>query len=291
MSQFVIGGTQNTPVAFYNVTASGPVTIQQLTFSVSGIGITAVIAGGVTFPVVNGVATASGLNMPVPQGYAGLAIPVSVNYAQVGVNGVPSGNTNYITLSSIKYINSSGVIQTLPTAVNSNIMELVGGSPVVSLIATQNSLSTGLVKVGSISVSANSLGGNIKVTSLPITLNIAGGVISTSTSVSLYDETTGQTVPVTLGTMISGYGGSTTLILNSNNTITPGTPHVYDVFVPVLAVPGAAGSATLSLSMPSAANFAFTDINGGATGITGAGSNGTPVYIVNYPTNSVSIHN
>ncbi len=279
VSQFIVGGSMSAPIAVYNLAASSAVTVQQLTFTVSGSGITSVLVSNLTAPVVGGTAVITGLNLPIPAGYAGANIPVSVNYASVGANGIPSGNTSYITLSSIKY-SSGGITQTATANVNSNTMKVVGSYPTLSLVASNSSLTTGSVKVASVVVNANA-SGNIVLTALPISVTVSGATISTTNAVTAVDSATGQVVSNS-SVFGNSSGGTLNLTFNGGNTIAAGASKTYDIYIPVTAI--TANSASLSLSPGSAGVLTFNDVNGAGSGLSGS-------LIVNYPTNTVSIHN
>jgi hypothetical protein len=78
--------------------------------------------------------------------------------------------------------------------------------------------------------------------------------------------------------------------LTTGNTITPGTPKVFDIYVTdVSGTLGTAGQSALSLQLGAATGFIFTDVNGGLVGI--PAKTGADTYIVSYPTNQVSLHN
>jgi hypothetical protein len=156
------------------------------------------------------------------------------------------------------------------------------------LVGTTNTLALGNALVGKVTVSANAAG-NIVLTHLPITASISGANISSTTAVTVIDDTTGQTVSAT-GTFSSAAGGNLTLVLSSDNTISAGSSKTYDIEIPVVGpINSGANSASLALGLGSASSFLFNDVNSGATNVAGAVGNNT--FIVNYPTGTVSIHN
>lgn len=277
VSQYVIGGTQNAPVAVFRFTPSAAITIQQLTFSSVGNAITGVTVGGVTSPVVGGTSTISGLNITVPANY-GMDVPVSVNFAQVGVNGISSPAPVLLTLTNVQY-SAGGQTQNLSANVSSNTMSLVGSYPSVSLVSptggSSGNGSTVMVMVAKVTVSANP-GGNIVLHQLPLSITSPGGVFYGN--VSVMDDAIGQTVNV--GSPSFGPNNfSFNLTFNSDNTIAAGSSKTYDIYI-TSAIPS--GNITVVTQLGSLNNFMFADVNGGAQGLTGA-------YIPSYPTNTVSV--
>jgi hypothetical protein len=311
VASFVIGGGTNQPVATYNfVASSGGAVIQELDFNASstlniaasGSPITSITVGGVTAPFVNASATVTGLNISVPTNFGGVLVPVTVNYSNVGQNGINlTGTTNatlQLVLSRVKYLSGS-TTSYLPAGgaygltVASNVFDLVGSAPTVSLAGTTNTLSVGSTTVGKITVSANAAG-NITLLNLPIKTSVSGALISTTTAVNVIDDVTGQTVTVTGSTYATstlGAGGTLTLTLSSDNTIAANSSKTYDIQIPIsyITSTGGAGTASVALGLGSASSFTFNDVNGGGTNVTGAVGNST--FIVNYPSGTVSIHN
>ena len=191
LSQFVVGGATNQAIATYNFTSTAAETIQQMTFNVSGTGITSVSAGGMGAVVVNGTATINGLNLSVPAGYSGLNVPVTASYAQVGANGVPSGQSVSVTLSGVKYTNLvSGITANVSSNIASNKMTLVGSYPSVVLSNPTGAAGGNTVMIAKVAVSANAAG-NIVLTQLPLNISSSGsGAVG---NFSVIDDATGQT--------------------------------------------------------------------------------------------------
>lgn len=274
VSQYVAGGAVDQTIASFNFSASSAVTIQQLTFSVPGSGIVSVSINGQGSVVAGNTATVAGLNITVPAG-SSVDIPVKVTYAPVGYSGITSNTSASIVLSSVKYY-SSGISQTLSASVSSKIMQIVGSYPSVVLSSASNALASGLVKVASVTVSANPAG-NITLTSLPITVSVSSGVtIDTSAPATVVDGLTGQTISnsAKFGNVS---GGSLVLLLSGGNIIPAGSSKTYYIFIPIKSL---VGSSTLSLNLNSSGSFVFKDITG--TILTGVGIN-------NYPTNTVTV--
>jgi hypothetical protein len=275
LSQFVVGGSTNQPIATFNFVSSAAVTIRQLTFSVSGTGITSVTAGGQTAAVVGNAATIAGLNLSVPAGYTGLAVPVAVSYAQVGINGVASDQTNSLTLDGVQYLSGS-TISTYSPSVSSNQMTLVGSYPTLSLASPNTYSGTGPVMLAKVTVNANA-SGNIVLNQLPISLTSSSALISGT--VTVIDEATGQSVNVgATGGPFSGSAAGLNLNFTNDNTIAAGSYKTYDIF---MAPSNQSTGYTIYTSLGSAGNFLFNDVNANATNIPGTN-------IPSYPTNTVS---
>jgi len=316
VSQFVISGTQNQPSATFNFVANGGgLTITELYFMVAtssgatSIPVTTVNVGAVggssaaSAPVIytgttpNGAtSTVTGLNIAVPTSFGGIDVPVTVNLANVGLNGIATNQIFTLKLTGYKYVSGGTTTTSYISPVSANNMDLVGGAP-VTVTVTQSSQSTLIGggssnMVGKITITANSAGGNIVLSTLPLTFGSGGGaVVASGSDVTLYDELTGANVTSsTLGWGLNaGASSSTTVTLTNKNTITAGTSRTYAVYVPVSGTFGTAPAATISLQLGAATAFTFNDVNGGLNGI--AASQGGVNFIVSYPTTSVAIHN
>jgi len=140
-----VSGSASQLIADYNVVASGgSATIQEMDFSVVGSSstpITAVTVGNSVVAVNSSNAVAVyGLNISVPVNGSGTNIPVSVNYAPVGVNGIPTGQQFTLNLTKVKCVDSNGIAYVFPLNVPSNQMTL--GSQ--SVIANGSQISVSL---------------------------------------------------------------------------------------------------------------------------------------------------
>jgi len=305
VASFVIGGSQNQPAATFNfVASSGGAVISELDFNASttlaaasGSPITSITVGGVTAPIVGASGTVTGLNIAVPTSFGGVDVPVTVNYSAVGQNGInltgQSNVTLQLVLTRVKYLSGSTTTY-LPSGgaysgtTASNVFDLVGSAPTVSLVGTTNTLALGNSLVGKVTVSANAAG-NIVLNHLPVTASISGGTISSGTAITVIDDVTGQTVSTT-GAFTATTGGPATIVFSNDNTISAGSSKTYDIYVNVATITGSgANSASVALGLGSASSLTFNDVNGGATNVAGAVGNNT--FIVNYPSGTVSIHN
>jgi hypothetical protein len=301
VASFVIGGTSNQPSATFNfVASSGGATIQELDFMVATsalattIPITSVTVGGVTAPVVGATSTVTGLSISVPTTFGGIDVPVTVNYATVGNNGIPSNQIFTLDLTNVKYLSGSNT-QYVRATVASNSFDLVASAPTVNLVAVSNQVTSGTVILGQVTVSANSAG-NIILDNLPLSIS-ANNATASSETVYAVDASTGvvagSSTPITLSqtssvtptvefTTAAGFG--------TDNNIAAGTSKTYNIQLKIDAVGNATnGTPSISMGMGVASSFTFKDVNGNVDNIPGATNGNT--YISNYPTTSVSIHN
>jgi hypothetical protein len=111
------------------VSSNGGTTITELDFAITGnydfatnTPITSVTVGGITAPVVSaGTATSTalipGLNIAVPAGNQGLDIPVTVNVAPVGTNGILSNRTAILSITYVKYTSGGQTLSFSPLGV------------------------------------------------------------------------------------------------------------------------------------------------------------------------------
>lgn len=288
VSQFVIGGSTNQPVATFNfVATSGGATIQELDFyassSVSGV-ITSVTVGGTTAPVVGATSTVTGLSIAVPTSFSGVDVPVTVNYSTVGLNGITSNVPVQLYLNRVKFLSGSQTQYSYPN-LTSNTMDLVGSAPTITLTASGNTLTTG-VTVGSITIAANAAG-NIIATSVPFNIS-TNNAMATGTW-QLVDASSGQ-VAGTAGFVVATSSSVTNqaIPLTADNNIAAGTSKTYNIVVPTVTTVSNANNYSLTVGMGAASGFSFKDVNGNVAGIPGA-MNGT-TFIVNYPTNTVTSH-
>ncbi len=292
--QFVIGGSQNQPAATYTFVASsfGGANITELGFTVTNSAITSVKVGGNTSPVVSGKVLITGLSLAVPVGNSGLDVPVTVNYASTGTNGVADA-TSLLTLAHIKYIAGGSTVTNgtagwgdtttgiIGTGILANPMYLAGTAPTVTIAGSGNVLVTGNPIIGSITITANAAG-DLTLTHLPLSFTGSGGVTFNGNQVSVIDHATGNVAGVS--TIITGIAP---VILTSHNNISAGQSVTYDI-EPTITVSGA--SQSMSMGLGDIADFSFTDVNGLGSP-TLIGQIGGVSYIANYPTSQVSIHN
>jgi hypothetical protein len=291
----VIGGSTNQPIVTYNFVASnGGVTITELGFGIGGSNaatetpITSVTVGGITTPVVttSGVngATTTGLNIVVPSGYAGVDVPVTVNYASVGLNGITSNKTATTTLTYVKYTSGGQTYTLTGLTAASNTMTVVGSKPTVSLAAPSGSLTTGTVPIASVTVTADAAG-SIRLNNLPISVATSGTVsIAGGSSVLVYINGTQYTS--VSGNTFTGSGNTVTSTITFTNgyTIPAGQSVTFTLYATIGGSLGSAGTSAVSVQITPQASFTWTDINGNVASITGTS-------IANFPTTTVSLHN
>jgi hypothetical protein len=289
ISQFVIGGSNNNPIATFNfVTSSGVDTIQELDFTVkSGTqsAITMISVDGVSAPVIGTSSMITGLNIPVTSNFGGTQVPVTVSYSPVGLNGVHSNVLVQLVLSRVKYL-SGNTTEYLPTSggygnlAASNSFDLVGSAPILKLNSSGNPLTVGNVDIGSISISADAAG-NIIASNIPFLISQNNAVVKGK--LQLIDASTEQvagSVSVNLSTSTVPY----TVVLTTDNNIAAGTTKTYNVVIPVASI-NSSPTYFAAVTVGAASNFTFDDVNGGVNNISGARNGIT--YIANYPTNTM----
>jgi hypothetical protein len=289
IAQFVIGGSVNQPVATFNFVAStGGATIQELDFNASSTvagAITSVTVAGVTAPVVGASSTVTGLNIAVPTSFSGIDVPVTVNYSAVGLNGIASNAKVQLVLSRVKFLSGSTTAYlpvggTFGALVSSNVMDLVGSAPTITLTQSNNTLTSGAT-VGSITITANAAG-NIVASSVPFSIS-ANNISSVSGNLQLIDASSGQVAgTATFAT------GTVTVLLTADNNITAGTSKTYNIVLGTVNTVSGANNFSVTVGMGAATGFLFKDVNGNTSDIPGAAGGST--FIVNYPTNTVTSH-
>lgn len=299
-AQFVIGGSSNQPIGTFNfVSTNGGVTIQDLRFDIAtasgatSVPVTSVtvkgsVAGGVdvTAPVIGTSTLVSGVNIVVPTGFGGVNIPVTVNYATVGIGGIVSNQTAQAKLVYAKYISGGTTTNLNVTSVNSNTMTVVGSKPTVTFNAPTpvSSLTIGNQPIASVTVAADAAG-DIKVNAIPLTLSGSGGVyVASGTSPTVYINGTQYTSISTAGFV----GGSGTTVLSSTTftngyTVPAGQSVTFVFYATVTGTLGNAGTSAITASLPQS-TFLWTDVNGNMPSITGTS-------ILNYPATTVQVHN
>jgi hypothetical protein len=237
-SQSVVGGTTNQTIAVYNFNATSAGTINKMIFTVSGTGITSVTVGGQTAAVAGNSVTIVGLNLAVPSGVgqaasASLAVPITVNYAPVGVNGINPNSTVYITMTSVQYL-SNGAAQTLSTNISSNTMTITTNGQATTSLAAGLSIAS--------PISQSVVGGTIN---QPIaTYNIAASGGNATISELDFSIIGSSNMPITAVTA----GGSTGMV--TGNT----------VIITGLSLPVPANY--IGINIPVTADYASVGVNG-----------------------------
>lgn len=292
------GATNGSRATFNFKSTGGPAVVTELTFALSGTAgsVASVTVNGITAPVFGTTASITGLSIAVPNGGAGVNQDVFVTYAPIGLVGssLPSGSTSILTLTTVKY-QSGGTTTTLgvPTPLNvfAPTMTLVGSKPTLTVVDATTQLITGLVKVGSVTVTADAKG-DIAINTLALAFASTGGVTSdltTAGNVIVKNAADQSTITTTMSASTNltagGTNGRVTLTFGSGYPVTALTPVTLDIYATVAGL-GGAGSDVLSMSLDTnKALFTWTDV---------AGNNATPLtgtLILNYPTNSSVINN
>lgn len=293
-AQYLVGGTTGQKIIRYNLTSTGgPVTVQELTFDVAGSVDGALVSisvsgnqGGTTCtaPVIGTSATLTGCNIPVPQGFGGTDIIVTADLGAVGYNGIASNASAFADLVYVKYTNGSAATasSTLYVATSST-MKIVASVPSLTLTGSGVTLANGQIKVGSITVSANS-GGSVNLNALPISLAFTGGVgidgASTTNAIALKEGNTTLTTTDNLTTDITTSVAGLVTFTN-NEIITAGASKTYDIY---LTLEGVTPDDSVSISLSPASSLDWDDVAGNGNGLAGT-------LINNYPTNTVSVSN
>jgi hypothetical protein len=301
VASFVIGGQSNQPAATFNFVAnSGGATIEEMDFTTattSGattVPVSAVTVGGVTSTMVGSTSTVTGLSIAVPATYSGVDVPVTMNLTNVGLNGIPSNQQFTLKLVAIKYLSGSATQWSYPTNLASNPFDLVGSAPTVTLTSSGNTLTTGNITVGSITISANSAG-NVIASSVPLSISASNATISGT--LQLVDTSNSQVAGQVTGLSVQNGASTTTVSLTTDNNVAAESSKTYNILVPVTAISGSNSySVTVGLASPPT-GFTFKDVNGNASNVPAAVSSVTiggvsysPTYIVNYPTNTITAH-
>ena len=290
-SQFVVGNTSQA-IAYYNATSSnGTSVIKELYFSATGTSvansdapIVNVTVGGITAPVVAGAVTLTGLNISVPQGYAGVNFPVTVQYAPVGIGGVTSNLTVGLTLTGLKYTagNTDTSTTTLAVTSNNNWMTLVSTKPTVTISNPSDTTvgAGGVIEVARITVSADSAG-PIKVLTLPLSMVTTGsGYFATTTNfIKVGTSNVSTTEGFTMGATSTSATGTVTL--TGGYDIAAGSSVTFSVYADATLTQGSNALDTMRTTLGSSSLFTWTDVNGNVSP--------TGAKIVNYPTTAAIV--
>lgn len=293
--QYVLGGTDQSNFAVFNFKASGsPVVVDELAFSFGGTSVvagdepvTSVTINNMTFPVINHSVTTTNLNLTVPSSYAGLDLPVAVHFANVGQNAAEGGKTATMTLKYVKSHVGNTFTTTNTLSVSSNAVTLVASKPSVSVVASASKLSTGLVKVGGFTVTADAKG-DISLSTTTLRLGTTGNTTVSSTAAKITEGNNTTAISgatVSLSDIAAGSTGSMTVAWGDYK-IAAGTSKTFWVWVTAKNVSGDAGSQGINMQLvnDSANDFVWNDVEGDATGLTGT-------LLYSFPSESVSIYN
>lgn len=302
VSQIMVGGTSNQTMAVYNFVAAttGGVNISELGFNFgTSTAVTSVTVGSSTASVVYNSASSTyqalvtGLDLPVAAGYSGLNVPVTVNLAPVGLNGVADQLVT-MSLNHVKYL-AGGLTTSIGSLTGdtasstafatstANTMQIAGVAPVVSLVAAGGNLTTGTVKIGSVTIAAPT--GNMTLNSLPVDITGSGVTLATTT-ILVKDPSNSSTFTTTVSTTTNDVA-ATVINFTNGYTITAGSVgKTFDIYTSVSAITGTtAGSGRVNLGLSSdLTSFKWLDVNGANQALDGS-------KILNYPNTTVTITN
>ena len=314
-AQYIASGTttgvSNVATAQFKLTASnGNATVTELKFTdtVNAGAVTSVSVGSISAPMVAGTAYLTGLNIPVPQGGAGVTIDAKMSYSQMGSTGVVTTNTGDITslmkLSYVKYsmggttstLCASGCTASTSMPISSaQTMTLVGSKPVITVSQPSGVvLAVGAVEAIDVTIAADSAG-PISITSFPITSSLSAGAgsptFSTGTGNPFVVKDSGNALVsvATSSSFTATSGGAATVTFTTPYPLSAGQSQTFKVFLPVAALgTGTLPNTYMYTHLVASSGFVWTDVAGGAA----ASSGDITANIYNYPsTTTSSIHN
>jgi len=289
-AQLVVGGSTSV-IAYYNATSTnGSATISELYFDVVGSSvtngdspITGISVGGVPATINGASSTVTGLNITVPQGYAGVDIPVTVTYANVGIGGVTSNKTVGLTLTGMKFTSGNTTTSTTTLSVTdaSNYQTLVSTKPTISIAnpTTSSVGAGGVVEVADITVTADAAG-PVKILAIPLSQIATGSGSATTTTVKVNGTAIGITdgFLTSVGTTTAATG---TLTFTTPYQIAAGSSVTFQIWKNVTLTQVNSTVDTLRTTLGSNSLFSWSDINGNVT-VTGSA-------IHNYPTDTAIV--
>lgn len=287
VAQLVVGKTTGN-IATFNIKAtSGTATINELGFAVSNADIiTAITVGGQTKSVTSTSSTkVTGLNITVPNGNAGVDVPVTVTYGTIDSSNGTAAQTTAATTLTLNYVKALSGNNTLEPVVSvaSNAMQAVSTKPTVTV---SNATDTGMNltaenKIGVVTVSADNAG-NVNLKKLTFAVTNSGFTTAPTalTGVRIADGST------TISNTTCTPTGITSIVCTFTNayTINAGSSKTFNLYA---TMTGAANTGTnkaqLSTKLSnSTTDFVWVDVNGSASDMTG-------VNIYNFPTNSYTV--
>lgn len=284
VAQFLIGGQTSFAIGTFNFKNTGGVggaIIKDVTVTVPSNTIGSVTLNGVTAQVVGTTATLYNVGTVVPADASGINVPMTVSLVCVNAAGGCAGSstaTVTATIATVTYNNGSAVVSVNPSSAVTATSVLVASKPTIALTTTAGSgLTNGSIKIGEFTVSADAAG-DIKLQAIPVTVATSTGVNIAAGTMELRDSTGNTVIVGSTGVNGSaGLNGSGTFSFNTSaRTIAKGTSETYTVYATVSGVSGAANTANLTFGLGAKAGFLWTDVIGGATGITGAQLNTYP---------------
>jgi len=294
-SQYVIGGTSGQRLAVYNfVSDGGSAKITELSFkAVSGTSSPTIAevtvdgkSGILTYTNETGTVTISGLNILVPgDDYAGVNVPVTVDYVPVGANGSPSGVTTTLVLTNVKYT-SGGTTMTASTNVSSNRVMLVGAAPTISVSNTSVSgLVAGQNKLFEFTVGAK--GGTIAVGTTTFKISASGIATPTLSSSTLYVGNSPVAGLICNTTTTATNVWTVTCVFPSDYRIS-GSGQTFALYANVGGTFGNSNQSSVTTQLDAANTFSWSDVSGGSSV---PYTNTNSDYLYNYPTATWTVKN
>lgn len=285
-SQYVVGNSTYTSGVYNFVSTNGLSTISEMYFDAAGTAanIVSLTVGGVTVPMVSASSSVTGLNIAIPVGNAGVNVPVVVQYANVGTNGVATANTTGLTLTGYKYTSGNTTTSTTTLAVSTHLMTLVASKPTVTFVDVSKTSGSGVREIARVTVSADSKG-PITLKTLPISITASGtGTANSSASMSV--QVNGSNITAAFSAM--GAVSTTTSATSTNITFNSGAG--YDIaagssvtFSIYDTVSLSASGDSISTSLGATSTFAWIDTMGSTT----QSLDGQLIY--NFPSTGVSM--
>jgi hypothetical protein len=293
-SQYISAGNTTGAIsatkADFNFTPiGGTATITELKFATNGTSgaITSVTVNGVSAPVVGGVAYLTGLNILVGvNGAGGTDVVAYVSYAPVGANGVPSGSTAGITLTSVKYTSNSTSSSLTNLSVSAPTMTLVASQPTLNLSSSTLPFNAATnILVGSLTITANAAG-NVSLIQIPLNMSISGATNLGFVQLADANNNIVSTSTPSCTSSITGAGllaaSCSVSFIGGHYVISAGQSQTFKIYE---GVAGAINSgAYISASLGNPSNFLWNDISGQGT------SNLSGTLLNNYPTNTVTVN-
>ena len=202
-----------------------------------GSGSTAVTVP-VTFDGTNYIAYATGLNIAIPTGNAGMDVPVVPTYNFVGTNGISTGTGVVLDMTYYKY-QSGATVSTATTNVYSNPMVVVASVPTIagtSTIASNSSYTGGAGNdVIEFTITAGPTG-PVRFRQIGFTPHWGGTLTNAAADVvQMYNVTNPSTIlnsmqaNINLGTTTSGGGVQKVITLDQDESIAAGTTKTYRI--------------------------------------------------------------
>jgi hypothetical protein len=279
IAQFLLSG-QEVFVADYNfVSTGGTSVIDRLVFEVLKASdgtkddkgtLTSVIVDGKSFPVINGVVTATGLNIEIPAGHAGKTVQVKAVTSHVGMGGIESNLPSILRITGYRYAGGNTVVTKTGKNVQANQMNIVGGMPSVDVISETGPLTgNGAHRLIKVKVTAN--GGPVRLQELPVKITSTGTAVITGAANNIQVRVDNNVTTTENDTFAVGAGGTSTVKVKFDGAgynIAEGQTVEFHVYAPIAGVDVDATSIRAELGPKT--ELKWTDVAGNKAGITGA---------------------